>query len=437
MSIRFVALMLLAAGMGWPLTAHAQQVISIADLDRHIEPDFEEVYRIGKRVGADWEQFARVRQVGFDAHGNLFVFDGTGGFAPEARVVVFDRRGRFVREFGTAGEGPGEFRLPVGFAVLRDGTTVISDFGHRALHIFDQSGAPVRMVGSATEESASLLGGVIHGDPRGGAVFAVPRSDGFGTVRGSGAPPTSRAVVRLELGGERFLPDTVIQAWLPDRTSRRGEVPNTVVGVGDRTINLRDALGGLATPSVFEPDLLVGVLPDGGIVHSDSSTYVLRITDPNTGRVVRTVTRSFLPEPVTSQIEQEYREWREEQTGVGGGGKMVDLQFRSSSSGESPQQQSGLSFSLSEAAFYPELPVLEALSTTWEGRIWARRRDGVVPGNGPIDILTPGGEYIGTFPAGATEMPDAFGPFGLAAFVELDEYDVASVVVRRLLPEVR
>lgn len=34
-------------------------------------------------------------------------------------------------------------------------------------------------------------------------------------------------------------------------------------------------------------------------------------------------------------------------------------------------------------------------------------------------------------------MPDAFGPDGLAAFIELDEFDVPSVVVRRLPVEVR
>ena len=58
-------------------------------------------------------------------------------------------------------------------------------------------------------------------------------------------------------------------------------------------------------------------------------------------------------------------------------------------------------------------------------------------GDGPIDILTAGGEYVGTCPTAATKMPDAFGPDGLAAFIELDELEVASVVVRRLPVNVR
>ena len=57
--------------------------------------------------------------------------------------------------------------------------------------------------------------------------------------------------------------------------------------------------------------------------------------------------------------------------------------------------------------------------------------------DGPIDVLTAGGDYVGTYRTGATRIPDAFGPDGLAAFIELDELDVATVVVRRLPAEVR
>jgi len=90
-----------------------------------------------------------------------------------------------------------------------------------------------------------------------------------------------------------------------------------------------------------------------------------------------------------------------------------------------------------ERPFYHEIPVLYGVSTTWEGRIWVQRRGEEPESGGPIDVLTPEGEYIGTYAAHATEMPDAFGPDGLAAFIELDELDVARVVVRRLPAEVR
>jgi len=52
--------------------------------------------------------------------------------------------------------------------------------------------------------------------------------------------------------------------------------------------------------------------------------------------------------------------------------------------------------------------------------------------DGPIDVVSADGEYVGTFRTGATRMPNAFGPNGLAVFIERDEFDVATVVVRRL-----
>ena len=57
---------------------------------------------------------------------------------------------------------------------------------------------------------------------------------------------------------------------------------------------------------------------------------------------------------------------------------------------------------------------------------------------GPIDVLTPAGEYIGTYAAHATQVPDAFSARRDSwRFIEFDECDVASVVVRRLPTEVR
>jgi len=46
-------------------------------------------------------------------------------------------------------------------------------------------------------------------------------------------------------------------------------------------------------------------------------------------------------------------------------------------------------------------------------------------------VLTPAGQYVGTFAAGSMKLPGAFGPGGLAAFIERDELDVPSVVVKR------
>lgn len=46
-----------------------------------------------------------------------------------ARVLIFDRDGRQVGEFGTFGEGPGQFRLPTDVAIDPEGFIYVSEYG--------------------------------------------------------------------------------------------------------------------------------------------------------------------------------------------------------------------------------------------------------------------------------------------------------------------
>ena len=77
--------------------------------------------------------------------------------------------------------------------------------------------------------------------------------------------------------------------------------------------------------------------------------------------------------------------------------------------------------------------MVRGLATTWDGRIWVLRRGEEPLSDGPIDVITADGRYLGSYPAGATAIPDAFGPAGLVAFIERNELDVETVVVRRLV----
>ena len=91
--------------------------------------------------------------------------------------------------------------------------------------------------------------------------------------------------------------------------------------------------------------------------------------------------------------------------------------------------------SIEEAKFYEEVSVVKDLYTTWNGRIWVRRSEDDGGPNGSLDVLSSEGKYVGTYPS-STVVPDAFGPGGLAAYIELGEYDVEMVRVVRLPTEV-
>ena len=388
----------LAVGSFFALAAPAlvaQEVIELPAEDRILEAEFEEVYRVGSLDGEDWEQFSRVFAVGFGQSGDLRVMDDQGG-----RVVVVSREGEFVREFGRIGDGPGEFagntNTAVGFAVLRDGRTVVFDPGHSAFQVFAPEGEferSVRMPGNSFYTIRTLL------PARDGRNVITTRVAAFGRGGPAGGPePLFRPVYRLVLTGDEAVQDTVIRAWRPS---------------GD--------------PDGFGPELVAGALPGGGLVYTDSSAYAIKVAAGD-GELTRVLTRPFRPEPVTDRIRNREIERQLEEN--------EERAARSSSpfaAATAEMRREGIQ----NMEFYPEVPVVRDLQTSWEGTIWVLRRGEEPSSDGPIDVLTPDGRYIGTFAAGATGLPDAFGPDGLAAFIERDEFDVRSVAVRRLPADVR
>ena len=383
---------LLALG---PPALAAQEVIELPAEDRILEAEFEEVYRVGSIAGNAWEQFSRVSAVGFGESGNLHVMDDQGG-----RVVIVSEEGELVREFGRIGDGPGEFagntNTAVGFTVLRDGRTVVFDPGHGAFDVFGPDGEferSVRMPGNSMYLMRTLL------PARDGENVITTSVEAFGMGGRAGGPePSFRPIYRLVLTGDEAVQDTVIRAWRPS---------------GD--------------PDGFEPELVAGALPGGGLVYTDSSAYAIKVAAGN-GALTRVLSRPFRPEPVTDRIRDreierqlEENEERVAQSDPRLAAARAELGRRRISSME----------------FYHEVPVIRDLQTSWEGTIWVLRRGEEPASDGPIDVLAPDGRYIGTFAAGTTAMPDAFGPDGLAAFIERDEFDVASVAVRRLPVGVR
>ena len=172
--------------------------------------------------------------------------------------------------------------------------------------------------------------------------------------------------------------------------------------------------------------LAVGALPDGGLVYTDSSAYAIKMATPD-GDLTRVLTRPFLPEPVTDRMRDEEIERQ-----------LEEAEERSARGDEFAAVFAELARRrVASMEFHHEVPVVRRLRIGWEGTIWVQRR-GEEPGDdGPIDLLTRDGRYIGTLATGTTAMPSAFGPNGLVAFRERDELDVSRVVVKRLPAEIR
>jgi sugar lactone lactonase YvrE len=79
-------------------------------------------------------------------NGDIFVGDGHSGQnlkAPPdtvARIVKYDRNGKFIKSWGKLGGAPGEFRTPHALVIDQRGRLIVADRGNMRLQVFDQDG---------------------------------------------------------------------------------------------------------------------------------------------------------------------------------------------------------------------------------------------------------------------------------------------------------
>lgn len=414
-----VGIALIALGMNGQ-NAHGQTTIELPADDRALSTDFEEVYRVGSFDGDLWETFGEITGLSFDAAGNLFILDRQA-----SQVTVVDARGTFVRTVGQAGEGPGEFRMPTAFTAMPDGSLVIADLGHRSYQLFDADGAFERMVSMGAGDMIRL--GEIASHPSGTAIVSGGGSMAISMRSGPGGTPVvpdTRPIDVVSLTGDVADVETLAEAWHPPRVDR----PQRLEGGG---VRIQMSMAG---PRTFEPRLLVGVLPDGGVAYADSSAYEINIVGPDGGRS-RVLTRNHQPREVTARMQEAEKERRLADLEEGQGSRMRIL-TNDGAGGARPISEEAMREmmrgQIDQLRFYPELPVLLRLASSWSGKIWAQRRGDEPTDPGAIDVMTPEGQYAGTFPIGSLQMPAAFGPDGLTAWIERDSFDVPTIVVRRL-----
>jgi hypothetical protein len=77
--------------------------------------------------------FNRPTDVAFDAAGNIFVADGYGN----SRIVKYDKNGRFIKQVGSRGSGPGQFNLIHAIAVDAKGNVYGGSRSDQRILVFD------------------------------------------------------------------------------------------------------------------------------------------------------------------------------------------------------------------------------------------------------------------------------------------------------------
>ncbi|MCY4572628.1 MAG: hypothetical protein OXF01_07470 [Gemmatimonadetes bacterium] len=447
----FTALALALAVALIPAGAHAQEIIDLPGEDRLLEVETEQVF-IGQlntngwrtlgpatrflrwiRRSADTSGGARatlMTRIAFDAQGRLHILD-PGALDPRRwRIFVVDPEGDVVREY-EAGEGDAQAALfssrPAEFVVASDGRTVVADRLKSVVRTYSPEGALEREMSFAP---ADIFEGSTAPNSSRRTTEAVL------TVRDAAG---ERTIERILLAGRSIERHPVASVW---RAPEEEEGASAGVAFSldrDTADSDSDWQYRPAVPPIqrFVPTLRYDVFASGGIAFVDSSTYAVKLMGTD-GQVSRILRRPLRPRPVTEEVRLAEMERLREvaQSRVESLRDMTDPDdFRRV-----------LTEAIEEAYFYPEISPILSLRTTWEGSLWVRR-SGEEPGGpgGPIDVLSPDGQYLGTFDP--EELGDlgsrlisgqvAFGPDGLVAYVEPGWQESLYVVVKRLPEEVR
>lgn len=115
-------------------------------------PDGTPLLTLGVRGEAgEWNEAAGSRRlnqpndVAIAPNGDIFVVQGhTPGPGGDARVLKFDRTGRFLTSWGGKGAGPGQFAVAHGAAIDGEGRLWVMDRENQRIQVFEQDGRFVR-----------------------------------------------------------------------------------------------------------------------------------------------------------------------------------------------------------------------------------------------------------------------------------------------------
>jgi DNA-binding beta-propeller fold protein YncE len=104
-----------------------------------------------KGEAGEWNEAAGSRKlnqpndIAFARNGDLFIVQGhTPGPRGDARVLKFDKSGKFIKSWGGKGTGPGQFEVAHGIAIDAKGLLWVTDRENQRIQIFDGDGKFVR-----------------------------------------------------------------------------------------------------------------------------------------------------------------------------------------------------------------------------------------------------------------------------------------------------
>ncbi len=114
----------------------------IADVGNHVvekyTPEGKLLLTIGTKgeAGRDQTKMYMPTDMAIAKNGDVYVSDGYGN----ARIVHFDKNGKYVNEWGDLGHGPGQFSTPHAIAMDSSGRIYVADRNNARVQVFDAKG---------------------------------------------------------------------------------------------------------------------------------------------------------------------------------------------------------------------------------------------------------------------------------------------------------
>jgi hypothetical protein len=110
-----------------------------------LSQDGKVLLTLGKKgvAGAGLDEFDAPTDVAIAPNGDIFVADGHSGGGTgtgNARIMKFDKDGKFLKTWGKKGMGPGEFDVIHTLALDSQGRLFVGDRQNNRIQIFDQGG---------------------------------------------------------------------------------------------------------------------------------------------------------------------------------------------------------------------------------------------------------------------------------------------------------
>ena len=137
-------------GNVWTVDAGSSTVIKFS-------PKGEKLLQIdvGGQPEAALSTFSGATDIAFAPKGRIFISDGYAN----ARIVEYTADGKKVREWGSAGTGPGQFNLPHSIAVDENGTLYVADRENGRVEKFDLDGKFLGEISNLGRTYSLKLGG--------------------------------------------------------------------------------------------------------------------------------------------------------------------------------------------------------------------------------------------------------------------------------------